>query len=196
MKVMATPPRWVRAPDAPAPCRRRSACAAPCADRRSAGSHRPDRRRSTAPARRSPPRRSAANSASSCCCAAATKRSPEASVAGVDEHLLAALGVLERQHADVGQGVVERIDQPHRQHLVPPGQHRQPLLPARRRDEVGQHEQDRAPLDRAERLAEERPEIGLGRAQQPRVGLDPVRSGAARARVRRAAARRTGSTPS
>ena len=42
----------------------------------------------------------------------------EAAVVGVDEELLAGLGVLHHQHAEVGQLGLERVVQPHRDHLV------------------------------------------------------------------------------
>ena len=42
----------------------------------------------------------------------------EALVVGVDDDLLAGLGVLHRHQADVGQVHLERVEQAHRRHLV------------------------------------------------------------------------------
>jgi len=38
---------------------------------------------------------------------------------GVDEHLLAGLGVLDDQQTEVGQVHLQRVGEPHRQDLVP-----------------------------------------------------------------------------
>ena len=58
---------------------------------------------------------------------------PEQRVAGVDEQLLAGLGVLDEDQPEVGQVELERVDDPDGDHLVPVGQPGQRPLPARRR---------------------------------------------------------------
>ena len=97
--------------------RRRPAGCAACAGRRSAGSRRPGRRRWTVRARRRPPaeaRRAAPPRA-----ARPPPRSAGGSpVVGVDEQLLAGLGVLHHQQAQVGQLHLQRIVEPHRDDLV------------------------------------------------------------------------------
>ena len=94
---------------------------------------------------------------------------PELGVARVDRELLAGLGVLDHDHAGVGQLVLARIEQPDRDDLVALGQLQQRTLPSGRGDEVGDENDQRAPPDCAERELE-----------QPRqVGDRPVRGRAA-----------------
>ena len=47
---------------------------------------------------------------------------PELRVAGVGDDLLAGLGILDDDQADLGQLPLERIDQPHRDDLVAVGE--------------------------------------------------------------------------
>ena len=56
----------------------------------------------------------------------------ETLVMGVDEHLLAAFGILEGEQAQIGQAHLQRIGQPHRDHVMAAGQLAQRLFPARR----------------------------------------------------------------
>ncbi len=143
----------------------RAGCAA-CAGRRSAGWRRPGRRRSRAPARRRRPRRSPAQ-------VGLARRGElgeapaKAAVVGVDEQLLAGLGVLHDQQAEVGQRHFHRVVQPHRDDVVPLREVGERLFPARRADEVGDDEHQRAPRRDAVRGLEEVGELRLdGRARR------------------------------
>ena len=51
--------------------------------------------------------------------AASAKRCAKAAVVGVDEQLLAGLGVLHQQQPEVGQLHLDRVVEPHRDDLVP-----------------------------------------------------------------------------
>ena len=62
--------------------------------------------------------RNAARSAASRCSRRRGEALAEAAVVGVDEQLLAGLGVLHHQQAEVGQFDLQRVVQPHRDHLV------------------------------------------------------------------------------
>ena len=94
----------------------------------------------------------------------------ERRVVGVDEQLLAALGVFDRDQAHVGQLQLQRVVQAHGQHLVAARQAAERLFPARRADEVGHHEDHRAAPDQR-----------VGRTQQiGQHGLPRRRCAAAR----------------
>ena len=92
---------------------------------------------------------------------------PELDVAGVDDELLAGLGVLDHDHPRVGELVLPGVDEPDRDDLVALAQLQQGSLPSGRGDEVRDEDDERAPTDRSER-----------RLEQPRqVGDRPVRFG-------------------
>ena len=86
---------------------------------------------------------SAARSSASRCLAGLAQAVAELGVARVDRELLAGLGVLDHDHARVGQLVLARVEQPDRDDLVALGQLQQRALPSGRGDEVGE-ENDRA----------------------------------------------------
>ncbi len=67
---------------------------------------------------------------------------------GVDVELLAGLGILDEQGTDVGQLDLATVEQSDGHDLVALGQQVQGALPAGRADEVGDDEDERAPLDR------------------------------------------------
>ncbi len=94
----------------------------------------------------------------------------ELGVVGVDDQLLAGLGVLDHDRADVRQRRLARIDQPHGQHLVPPVEEMQRLLPAGRADEVGHDHDHRPPPDLAMRGLEQGGEVGDGSPVEMRLG--------------------------
>jgi hypothetical protein len=110
----------------------------------------------------------------------------EALVVGVDDDLLAGLGVLHRHQADVGQVHLERVEQAHRRHLVALRELAEGAFPARRADEVGDDEDRRAALDRALRRQQQLAQVGraagaLGRARRhPLQQVEDVDAAAAR----------------
>ena len=79
----------------------------------------------------------------------------------VDEHLLAGLRVLHHHHAQIGQDLLERIAEPHRDHFVPARKQPDGALPARLADEVGNQEYHRAALDRVLGARDELAEISV-----------------------------------
>ena len=86
----------------------------------------------------------------------------KAGVVGVDEQLLAGLGIAHGDQADVRQVHLQRVEQAHRGHLVAQRQLAERLLPAGRADEIGDHEDARAALDLA--LAGDEQVAQVGRA--------------------------------
>ena len=84
----------------------------------------------------------------------------EALVVRVDVELLAGLGVLHDQRADVGQLDLAPVEQADRQDLVALGEQVQRPLPARGADEVRDHEHQRAALDRVLARLEQRRQVG------------------------------------
>jgi hypothetical protein len=80
-------------------------------------------------------------------------------VVRVDEELLAGLGILEHEEPQVGQFVLQRIVQPHRDHLVAPRELREGPVPARIAEEVGDQEKERPAVDVIEGALEERVEL-------------------------------------
>ena len=89
----------------------------------------------------------------------------EARVGGVDEQLLAGLGVFHRHQAQFGQRHLQRVEQAHRHHLVALRQPRQRVFPAGLADEVGHHQHQRAPLDRAGRGVQQLGQRGAAAAR-------------------------------
>ena len=75
----------------------------------------------------------AARSSASRCLARGPQAVPELGVARVDDELLAGLGVLDHDHAGVGELVLPGVDEPDRDDLVPLAQLQQRSLPPRRR---------------------------------------------------------------
>ena len=73
-------------------------------------------------------------------CSAAAEALAKAGVVGVDQHLLAGLGVAHGDQAEVGQLQLERVEQAHGDHLVALRQLAERLLPAGLADEVGDDE--------------------------------------------------------
>ena len=139
----------------------RAGCAA-CAGRRSAGSRRRDRRPSTSSSASTPAARKAERSSASRRFAAAAKRWRKPAVVRVDEQLLAGLGILDDEQAEIGQLHLQRIVEPHRDHVVALGEVGERLGPARRADEIGDDEHQRAPRRDA-----------IGRAAAARAGRSP-----------------------
>ena len=92
---------------------------------------------------------------------------PEPRIAGVDQHLLTGLGVLDHDQADLGEGVVGGVDHPQRDHLVAVRQPHQRSLPVAGADEVGDHHDQAAPGQRGDGV-EHRGQVGGGR--RPGVG--------------------------
>ncbi len=88
----------------------------------------------------------------------------EALVVGVYVELLAGLGVLHDQRTDVRQLDLASVEEANGQHLVALGEQVERSLPARCADEVGDHEDERAALDRALAGLEERGQVGERRA--------------------------------
>ena len=84
-------------------------------------------------ARRRRRRRSASRSAASRCCGRGGEALAKAAVVRVDEELLAGLGVLHHEQAEVGQVHLERIVQAHRDHLVALRELAERLAPSRAR---------------------------------------------------------------
>src|SRR5205814_5311582 len=70
----------------------------------------------------------------------------KAPIVRVDEQLLAGFGVLYDEEAEVGKLHFERIVEPDRDDLVPSCELRERLSPARRADEVGHENNQRAAL--------------------------------------------------
>ena len=87
-----------------------------------------------------PARASASRSSVSRRSAAAAKRLRKPPVVGVDEELLAGLGVLHRHQAEVGQVHLERIEQAHGGDFVALRELAERFVPARRADEIGDDE--------------------------------------------------------
>ena len=88
--------------------------------------------------------------------------SPERRVVRVDVELLAGLGVLHDQRPDVRQLHLAPVEQPDGEDLVPLGEQVERPLPAGRADEVGDHEHQRAALDRLLAGLEQRRQVGRG----------------------------------
>ena len=80
----------------------------------------------------------------------------EPRVAGVHVELLARLRVLHDDRADVGQVGLARVDQADGEDLVPPVEQVERPFPAGCADEVGDDDDQRAPLDRVVGGLEER----------------------------------------
>ncbi len=99
---------------------------------------------------------------------------PKPLVVGVDVELLAGLGVLHQQGADVGQLDLAPIEQPHGEDFVALGQQAERPLPARRADEIGEDEHERAALDRVLAGLEQRCEVGERRPGQSRLVQEVV----------------------
>ncbi len=91
----------------------------------------------------------------------------EALVVGVDEDLLAGLGVLDDEQPEVGQLHLQRIVEAHRDHLVARREMGERLAPAGTADEVGNDEYQRAALDDIVRRAQEIVEVGSGSTAWP-----------------------------
>ena len=77
--------------------------------------------------------------------AAARRRERKPGSLGVDEDLLAGLGVLDLDRADVGQLDLTRVADLQGDHLVPLREPAERPLPARLRDEVGDDDDERPP---------------------------------------------------
>ncbi|MNS88401.1 hypothetical protein D3C72_1223720 [compost metagenome] len=86
----------------------------------------------------------------------------------VDEHLLGGFGILQHDQAQVGQGHLQGIDQPHGDDFMTPGQHGERRLPARGADEVGDDEHHRAPPGNQACLLQQVAQAGLARAGRRR----------------------------
>ena len=80
--------------------------------------------------RRTPARRIDSGSASSRASTSAWNRRRNSGSLVSTSELLAGLGVLDDDQADVGQLALERVDQPDRHHLVAVGEQGQRALPA------------------------------------------------------------------
>ena len=98
----------------------------------------------------------------------------EPPVVGVDEELLAGLGVLDQHHAEVGQRPLERVDDAHRDRLVAHRQAPERLRPARLADEVGDDEHQRAPRHDPQRGFDQLGEPCSGRARSRRAVVQPI----------------------
>ena len=84
----------------------------------------------------------------------------------VHVELLARLGVLHDERADVRQLGLARIEQPHGQNLVAPVEQIQRSLPAGRADEVRDDKDQRSALDRASPAFEQRCQVRERRGRQ------------------------------
>ena len=84
----------------------------------------------------------------------------ELGVARVDRELLSGLRVLDHDHAGVGKLVLARVEEADRDDLVALGQLQQGTLPARRGDEVGDENDERASPDCPERELEQACQVG------------------------------------
>ena len=106
--------------------------------------------------------------------AAASKRLRKAAVVGVDEDLLPGLRILHHEQAEVGQLHLQRIVQPHRDHLVALRELAERLRPAGTADEVGDDEDERAPRHDLERRAEQLAQVRVApsRALRPATSCD------------------------
>jgi hypothetical protein len=98
----------------------------------------------------------------------------EAPVVRVDEELLAGLGVLHHEQADVRELHLERIVQAHRDHLMAAREQRERLGPAGRADEIGHHEDERAALHHRESRVQQLLEARPARALEARARRHPV----------------------
>ena len=125
----------------------------------------------------------------------------EPRIGGVDEQLLAGLGVLDHDQADLGERVVRGVDHPQRDDVVAVREPDERALPLARADEVRDHHDQAAPRQRRDRV-EHRGEVGGGRG--PGVGgavelpSDPQRvaaSGAGRDDAGRAGVVEDGADP-
>ena len=111
----------------------------------------------------------------------------EPGIAGVDDELLAGLGVLQHDDTGVDQPDLPAVPDADRDDLVSLREHPEHPLPSRLADEVGQHEHQRAPADGVEPGAEQPAEVGgrvpcaVRRAQQ--VTREPEHLHAATARL-------------
>ena len=81
-------------------------------------------------------------------------------VVRVHVQLLAGLGIFHDDRADVGQLDLARVPQADGQHLVAPVEQAQRPLPARRADEIGDDEDQRALLDGVQPGLEQRRQVG------------------------------------
>ncbi len=106
--------------------------------------------------------------------AASSKRSAEAAVVGVDEQLLAGLGVLDDDHAEIGQVHLQRIVEAHGDDVVPLREMGQRLRPAGRADEIGDDEHQRSPRRDAIGRLQQLAEVGLRRLRARRPRQHPV----------------------
>ena len=93
----------------------------------------------------------------------------EPPVAGVDVELLAGLRVLHDDRADIGQVGLPRVDEADRQDLVPSMEQVEGPFPTGCADEVGDDDDQRAPLDRVVGGFNERPQVGERSARQARL---------------------------
>ncbi len=99
-------------------------------------------------------------SSASRCGRDAGKALAKAAVVCVHQQLLAGFGVAHREQAQIGQLQLQRVEQAHGHHIVPPRQLTQRLLPAGLADEVGQHEHGAALAHRVGGAAKQIGETG------------------------------------
>jgi len=94
---------------------------------------------------------------------------PEARVVGVDIELLAGLGVLHDQRADIGQLNLARVGKADGDDLVTSIQQTQRSFPTGNADEVRDDEDQRAALGRQRGGVEQRRQVGKRRTGQARL---------------------------
>ena len=113
--------------------------------------------------------------------AASAKRLRNASIMRVDEDLLARLGILDRRTSPrSGSSQLQRIVEPHGEHLVAPCEARQRLRPTGRAEEIGDEEHERAPLDDIRRRLKEIAQVRSRRSVGARGATSSVPGCAAR----------------
>jgi hypothetical protein len=100
----------------------------------------------------------------------AGKALAEARIVRIDHHLLPGFGVTQCEQAEVGEFQLQRVEHAHGDDFVALRQLRERLLPAGLADEVGDHEDGRAPLDQAGRRRQQfvqprRAGLALGRGR-------------------------------
>ena len=98
----------------------------------------------------------------------------ESAVVRVDEELLARLGVLHDQHAEIRQLHFQRVVQAHGDDVVPLREVGERLRPSRRADEIRDDEDERAPRRHRIGGAQELAEVGGADLRARRAVLHPV----------------------
>ena len=94
---------------------------------------------------------------------------PEGTIGGIDDELLAGLGILDEQRPDVGQSASRGSREPDREDLVAAAEELELALPARLADEVGDDEDERPTPHPAAAGAKQRGQVGHRRAGMARM---------------------------